>query len=58
MSTQNVCFRGAIKKTLCGYPLLSGDISLHFQLCIVKQIFLKLIISFTDSLITKDNFAT
>ena len=23
MSTHNICFRGEIKKILCGYPLLS-----------------------------------
>ena len=23
MSTHNICFRGEIRKTLCGYPLLS-----------------------------------
>ena len=24
MSTHNICFRGEIRKILCGYPLLSG----------------------------------
>ena len=24
MSTQNICFCGEIRKTICGYPVLSG----------------------------------
>ena len=34
MSTHNICFRGEIRKILCGYPLLSvamGQCRLHIQ---------------------------
>ena len=29
MSTHNICFRREIRKTLCGYPLLS--VAMHLQ---------------------------
>ena len=30
MSTHNICFRGEIRKILCGYPLLSVAVALVF----------------------------
>ena len=30
MSTHNICFRGEIKKILCGYPLLSVAMTTAF----------------------------
>ena len=30
MSTHNVCFYGAIKKILCGYPLLPAAMNIIF----------------------------
>ena len=33
MSTHNICFRGEIRKIICGYPLLSVAMSVdHDQL--------------------------
>ena len=29
MSTHNICFHGEIRKTLCGYPLLTVAMNLH-----------------------------
>ena len=35
MSTHNICFRGEIRKILCGYPLLSvAMINFNKVLCI------------------------
>ena len=31
MSTHNICFRGEIRKTLCGYPLLSVAMKICFH---------------------------
>ena len=31
MSTHNICFCGYIKKIFCGYPLLSGALSLPIK---------------------------
>ena len=31
MSTHNICFRGEIRKILCGYPLLS--VAMRIALC-------------------------
>ena len=31
MSTHNICFRGEIRKILCGYPLLSVAMTYVFQ---------------------------
>ena len=32
MSTHNICFRGEIRKILCGYPLLSVAMNFAFTL--------------------------
>ena len=32
MSTHNICFRGEIRKILCGYPLLSVAMSLFYDM--------------------------
>ena len=34
MSTHNICFRGKIRKILCGYPLLS--IAMGYRLTVTK----------------------
>ena len=34
MSTHNICFRGEIRKILCGYPLLSVAMLIH--VCLIE----------------------
>ena len=31
MSTHNICFRGEIRKILCGYPLLSVAMTINYE---------------------------
>ena len=38
MSTHNICFRGEIRKILCGYPLLSVAMQLFSKTCLLIPI--------------------
>ena len=39
MSTHDICFRGEIRKILCGYPLLSVAMTPWFNSAVDKLIF-------------------
>ena len=39
MSTHNICFRGEIRKILCGYLLLSGAMQGFDLLCVLSPLY-------------------